>query len=109
MSVPPGVVTDHGPLDALLGTVAVMLVAEFTVNVAVVPLSLTAVAPVRFVPVRVTLVEPAVPLAGEKLESVGAAGGGVPPPPVPPPEPAMPPRGADIPGCERASCGPPSR
>ena len=49
-----------------------------TVNDADWPLNLTLVAPVKFVPVIVTL-EPAAPLAGEKPEMVGA---GVPPPPM---------------------------
>jgi hypothetical protein len=52
---PPGVVTLIGPVVAVVGTVAVIWVAEFTVNVvAVTLLNVTAVAPVRFVPVIVT-------------------------------------------------------
>ena len=44
--------------------------SEFTVNVAVVPLNFTAVAPVKAVPVIVTLA-PTTPLVGEKLVTVG--------------------------------------
>ena len=49
--------------------------SEFTVNVAVVPLNFTAVAPVNAVPVITTLA-PTAPLVGEKLVMLGA---GVPP------------------------------
>ncbi|HYZ14633.1 MAG TPA: hypothetical protein VFA08_13655 [Actinomycetota bacterium] len=53
--VPPGVVTLIGPLVAVVGTVAVICVAEFTVNVvAATLLNVTEVAPVKFVPVMVT-------------------------------------------------------
>ena len=45
--------------------------AEVTVKAAVVPLNVTAVAPVKFVPLIVTLV-PTGPLAGAKLVIVGA-------------------------------------
>ena len=48
-----------------------MAVADVTVKVALVPLKVTAVAPVKFVPLIVTLV-PTGPLAGEKLVIVGA-------------------------------------
>ena len=52
-------------------TTAVMLVAETTLNdVAAVPPKLTAVAPVKFVPVMVTDV-PTAPLIGVKLVMVG--------------------------------------
>jgi len=63
---------------APFGTAVVIWVAPFTVKVAVVPLNVTAVAPVRCVPVMVTDVL-TTPLEGEKLEIVGAveAGGGV--------------------------------
>ena len=64
-AVPPGVVTLIRPLVVPAATVAVRLVAEPTVNVAAVPLMLTAVAPVRFVPLIATTVPPAlVPLVG---------------------------------------------
>jgi hypothetical protein len=46
-------------------------VADETVKVAAVPLTFTAVAPVKFVPLIVTTV-PAGPLAGVKLAIVGA-------------------------------------
>ena len=76
VSLPPGVVTLHVPELAPAGTVAVICVAELTVNDAVVPASFTDVAPVRFVPVSVTLV-PTGPLDGLKPVSVGAGGGAV--------------------------------
>ena len=46
------------------------MVAEFTVKVALAPLNVTAVAPVKLVPLMVTLV-PTGPLAGVKLVIVG--------------------------------------
>jgi hypothetical protein len=46
------------------------VVADVTVNVALVPLNFTAVAPVKVVPVIVTLA-PTSPLVGEKLVIVG--------------------------------------
>ena len=70
--VPPGVVTVTLPVVAPAGTVAVIWVPELTVNVAAVPLKLTAVAPVRLVPVITTEV-PAVPLVGLRLLSAGPA------------------------------------
>ena len=55
LTVPPGAVTDIVPL-APLATTAVMLVALTTVKeVAAVPPKLTAVAPVKLVPVMVTV------------------------------------------------------
>src|SRR5207245_3741441 len=75
VAVPPAVVTLMIPVVAPLGTVAVICVSEFTVKVAVVPLKLTAVAPVKAVPLIVTLA-PTPPLLGEKLLIVGA---GLPP------------------------------
>jgi hypothetical protein len=72
VSVPPGVVTEIFPVVAPTGTVAVIFVEEFTVNVADVPLNLTAVAPVKLVPVIVT-VAPTGPLVGEKDVMCGAA------------------------------------
>jgi hypothetical protein len=71
VAVPPGVVTLIAPVDAPLGTAAVIDVAELTVKLALVPLNFTAVVPVRFVPLIVTDV-PTVPLAGENDETVGA-------------------------------------
>src|SRR5882762_8903856 len=70
LAVPPGVVTLIGPVVAPDGTVAVIAVAEFTVKLALVPLNSTDVAPVKFVPLIVTLV-PAGPLPGVKLVMVG--------------------------------------
>src|SRR6202007_2827523 len=70
VAVPPGVVTLIGPLVAPDGTVAVIVVAELTVKLALVPLNRTAVAPVKLVPLMVTLV-PTGPLVGVKLEMVG--------------------------------------
>ena len=46
------------------------MVAEFTVKVALAPLNVTAVAPVKLVPLMVTLL-PTGPLAGVKLVTVG--------------------------------------
>src|SRR5439155_605543 len=71
VAVPPGVVTLSGPLVAPLGTVAAIEVAEFTVKLLLVPLNVTAVAPVKVVPLIVTLV-PTGPLGGVKLVIVGA-------------------------------------
>jgi len=68
--VPPGVVTLIGPLEAPAGTVAWIAVGELTAKLALVPLNRTAVAPVKFVPLIVTLV-PAGPLPGVKLVIVG--------------------------------------
>jgi hypothetical protein len=70
VAVPPGVVTVILPVVEPVRTVAVILVAELTVNVADVPLNLTEVAPVRFVPVIVTLV-PTGPLVGVNDVIVG--------------------------------------
>src|SRR6266480_1315455 len=70
LAVPPGVVTLIGPLVAPAGTVVVIAVAEFTVKLALVPLNSTAEAPVKLVPLMVTLV-PTGPLPGVKLVIVG--------------------------------------
>jgi hypothetical protein len=60
-----GVVTWIGPVVAPVGTVAVICVAELTVFVvAAVVLNVTTVAPQKFVPVMITLVDPAVPAVG---------------------------------------------
>ena len=75
--VPDGVVTLIGPLVAPTGSVVVIWVALFTVKgVAGVPLKLTAVAPVKLVPVMTTVVGvvPAQPLLGVKLLTVVTAG-----------------------------------
>ena len=64
-------VTAIGPLVAPLGIFTLSWVSEVAQNVvAAVPLMLTPVVPVKFVPVSVT-VQPAAPLAGEKLLIVG--------------------------------------
>jgi hypothetical protein len=72
VAVPDGVVTDHRflPLD-IAGTVAVIWVEEMTVKLTTVVPSLTAIAPVKFVPVIVTW-RPGPPDVGEKLLMVGA-------------------------------------
>ena len=68
--VPPGVVTDTLP-DVPDATTAVMLVAETTLKeLATVPPKLTAVAPVKFVPVMVTDV-PTTPEVGVNDAIVG--------------------------------------
>src|SRR6476661_1258018 len=73
LAVPAGVVTLIRPVLAPAGTVAVRLVAEFTVKLlAAAPLKATVVAPLRPVPVRVTTV-PTGPLAGEKPVMAGGA------------------------------------
>jgi hypothetical protein len=59
-------------------------VAEVTVKVALTPLNVTAVAPVKFVPLIATLV-PTGPLVGVKLVIVGTCG--VPPAVSPPSQP----------------------
>src|SRR3989449_10232299 len=75
VAVPPGVVTPIGPVVAPAGTCAWMAVAEFTVKPgALTPLKVTAVAPLKFVPLIATLV-PAGPLVGVKLVIVGGGGG----------------------------------
>lgn len=71
VAVPPAVVTLMGPVVAPVGTVAVILVAELTMKVALTPLNLTEVAPVKFVPVIVTL-DPTGPDVGENEVIVGA-------------------------------------
>jgi hypothetical protein len=70
VAVPPGVVTLSDPVVAPAGTVARIAVLDVTVNPAAVPLNLTDDAPVKFVPLMVTLV-PVGPLAGVKLAIVG--------------------------------------
>lgn len=73
VAVPPGVVTLSLPEVEAGGTTAVIEVALTTEKLlAAVPLNLTAVAPVKLVPVIVT-VAPTPPLVGEKLVIVGAA------------------------------------
>ena len=74
--VPPTVVTLTSTVPALpTGVVAVIWVAELTVNpLAAVAPKVTAVAPVKFVPVIVTVVPPAVgPAVAVMLVTVGSA------------------------------------
>jgi hypothetical protein len=66
VAVPAGVVMVILPFVAPEGTVAVIWVAELTVNEAEMPLNATDVAPVKLAPVIVTTL-PTGPLAGEKL------------------------------------------
>src|SRR5207302_3832005 len=61
--LPPEVVTVTVPLVAPPGTLVVISEAETTLNLAAVPLKLTAVAPVRLVPRMITFV-PAAPDVG---------------------------------------------
>jgi hypothetical protein len=70
VTLPPGPVTVIGPLVAPAGTLATICVSLEIMKTAGWPLKLTAVAPLKFVPVKVTLL-PARPEAGEKLVSVG--------------------------------------
>ena len=72
VAVPIGVVTVIVPVVAPLGNVAVILVESTTENVAETPLKETSVAPVKFVPVIVTVSsEFAQALVGEKEVMVG--------------------------------------
>jgi len=70
VAVPPGVVTVILPDVAPAGTFVVILLAEFTVNVALTPLNFTDVAPVKLLPLIVTEV-PTGPLVGENDVIVG--------------------------------------
>jgi hypothetical protein len=64
LPTPPGVITAMRPLLAPAGTVAVIWPYEVTVNGARVPLKVTAVAPVKALPVIVTVV-PILPELGQ--------------------------------------------
>ena len=70
VAVPLGVVTLSAPLVAPAGTVATITVSEVTEKLAPTVFNVTAVAPVKFAPLIVTLL-PTSPLAGVKLEIVG--------------------------------------
>ena len=70
VAVPAGVVTAILPLVAPLGTVAVICVALFTVKAALTPLKVTLLAPLKPLPVRVTLLATA-PEVGTKPLTVG--------------------------------------
>src|SRR5579871_2185347 len=72
-TVPPGVVTAIVPVSAPFGTVAVMFVSLFTMNAALTPANVSAVAPVKCVPVTVTR-PPTTDFFGEKLWIVGSVG-----------------------------------
>jgi hypothetical protein len=74
VAVPAVSTTVMTPVVAPVGTIAVTDVAVFALNVAVVPLNLTEVTPVRFVPVMTTLV-PTGPLVGANDVMVVAAPG----------------------------------
>jgi hypothetical protein len=77
VAVPPGVVTAILPLVAFWGTDALICVADVTLKTAVAPPKVTAVAPVKFVPVIATVV-PGAPETGENEPTVGGGGGGGP-------------------------------
>ena len=70
LTKPAGVFTEIAPVTAPAGTVAVICVALATVKVAVLPPRVTPVAPVKLLPLMVT-VAPCAPLAGVKLEIAG--------------------------------------
>ena len=72
VEVPPGVVTAIGPAVASAGTTAVICAGEFTVKLAFMPLKVTAVAPLKFLPVMI-IEAPTTPLAG----MASMTGGGV--------------------------------
>lgn len=74
--VPAGVVTETTPVVAWSGTVAVICVAETTVKVALTPPNVTAVAPVKSVPVIVTDVPTGPEVAVNEL-TAGATGCGL--------------------------------
>src|SRR5438552_3777334 len=63
VAVPAGVVTVIGPAAAPAGTTAVICVGESTVNLALVPLNLTSVAPLKLLPLMITEL-PTTPLSG---------------------------------------------
>src|SRR5439155_3115227 len=72
--VPPGVITDIGPVVARMGTVATISVSELTSNEAFLPWNFTTDVPVYPVPVIVTVV-PAGPLEGANSAIVGGGDG----------------------------------
>src|SRR3954451_23039210 len=71
LPVPPPVTTEIAPVVADAGTIAEICVLLLPVNVAEVPLNLTALTAVKSVPVMTTLV-PTLPEPGVKLVTVGA-------------------------------------
>jgi hypothetical protein len=70
VAVPDGVTTLIFPVVAPAGTTAPIRVDDLTVKLALTPLNLTEVAPVKFVPLIFTVL-PTEPLAGVKLVIVG--------------------------------------
>ena len=72
VAVPYGVTTVIGPVGGARGTVVLICVALFTLNVAATPLKPTLLAPPKALPLKVTLL-PTGPEVGSKLESLGAA------------------------------------
>ena len=70
VAVPTAFDTVTGRWSGPTGTAVVICVAEFTVNVAVVPLNFTEVAPTRFDPAMTTAV-PANPIVGVNEEITG--------------------------------------
>jgi hypothetical protein len=70
VAVPPAVITVICPVEAPEGTTAVIDEDEPTVKVALTPLNFTDVAPVKLVPLIVTVI-PIAPLVGEKPEMPG--------------------------------------
>jgi hypothetical protein len=71
---PPALVTVIGPIVAPLGTVAVTVFVDFTVNAADVPLNDTLVAPTKLLPEIVTF-WPTFPLVGVNLATTGFGAG----------------------------------
>ena len=71
VAVPAGLVTWIAPDCAPVGTVAVICVLEFTVKLAAVPAKVTAVVPVKLLPVMATLA-PTGPFVGVKEVMEGA-------------------------------------
>jgi hypothetical protein len=72
VAVPPGVTTLIFPVVAPAGTTAPIKVDDLTVKLALTPLNLTEVAPVKFVPVIFTVL-PTEPFMGAKLVIVGGS------------------------------------
>src|SRR2546425_11220678 len=70
VAVPPGVVTLIDPVVAPLGTLVVIWVSVTPLKAAAVPLKVTAVAPLKWLPLIVTVV-PTGPLVGLKELIVG--------------------------------------
>src|SRR5439155_22445898 len=66
VTVPSGVVTLSGPVVAPFGTIAWITIGAVTVKLALTPLNVTEVAPVKFAPLIVTPY-PSGPYAGVKL------------------------------------------